>query len=90
MTRPGYSRRLLALSLILCPLFTTLAFAEDLADTLYLGGPIITVNDEAPRAEAVAVKDGKILAVGAVDALAPYRGNETKIFDFSGTITACY
>jgi hypothetical protein len=40
------------------------ASAQEVADTLYLGGTIITVNDEAPRAEAVAVKNGLILAVG--------------------------
>lgn len=39
------------------------------ADTIYFGGPIITVNDAAPSAEAVAVKDGKIIAVGEKDAV---------------------
>jgi len=34
------------------------------ADTIYTGGNIITVNDAQPGAEAVAVKDGKIIAVG--------------------------
>ena len=35
------------------------------ADTIYTGGDIVTVNDARPAAEAVAVKDGKILAVGS-------------------------
>jgi len=35
------------------------------ADTIYLGGDIITVNDAQPAAEALAVKDGRILAVGS-------------------------
>ena len=35
------------------------------ADAIYAGGDIVTVNDAQPDAEAVAVKDGKILAVGA-------------------------
>jgi predicted amidohydrolase YtcJ len=34
------------------------------ADTIYYGGPILTMNDDQPRAEAVAVKDGKIQAAG--------------------------
>ena len=34
------------------------------ADTIYTGGDIVTVNDAQPTAEALAVKDGKILAVG--------------------------
>ena len=37
---------------------------EVTADTIYTGGDIITVNDAQPTAEAFAVKDGKILAVG--------------------------
>ena len=35
------------------------------ADAIYVGGDIVTINDTQPTAEAVAVKDGKILAVGA-------------------------
>ncbi len=35
------------------------------ADVIYVGGPIVTVNDAQPDAEALAVKDGTILAVGA-------------------------
>ena len=38
------------------------ALAQEIADTIYLGGPILTINDSAPRAEAVAVKDGRIIA----------------------------
>ena len=34
------------------------------ADTIYVGGDIVTLNDAQPTAEALAVKDGKILAVG--------------------------
>ena len=40
--------------------------ATEVADTIYLGGPILTIDDKAPRAEAVAVADGLILAVGGV------------------------
>ncbi len=34
------------------------------ADAIYVGGPIVTINDAQPMAEALAIKDGKILAVG--------------------------
>ena len=37
------------------------------ADTIYVGGDIVTVNDAQPTAEALAVKDGKIVAVGKAD-----------------------
>ena len=34
--------------------------------TVYTNGDIITMNDENPEAEAIAVRDGKILAVGSL------------------------
>ena len=37
----------------------------DAADTIYFGDDIVTVNDAMPSAEALAVKTGKIVAVGA-------------------------
>ena len=35
------------------------------ADVLFLHGNIYTVNDKQPQAEAIAVKDGKIIFVGS-------------------------
>jgi hypothetical protein len=55
------------------------------ADTIYVGGDILTMNDSAPTAQALAVKDGKILLVGdrrAVEAQA--RGAPTQIVDLQG------
>jgi predicted amidohydrolase YtcJ len=53
-------------------------FAQEKADTLYIGGTIITVNDEAPRAKAVAVRNGLILAVGTQERLDPGRRNRQR------------
>src|SRR4051794_34530176 len=53
--------RMLVLCIVIAPLRA--AVASD-ADTIYFGGPIVTVNDKAPLAEAVAVKNGKIVMVG--------------------------
>jgi hypothetical protein len=39
--------------------------ASSTADAIYFGGPIITINDAQPNADAVAIKDGKILVVGS-------------------------
>jgi predicted amidohydrolase YtcJ len=39
--------------------------ANESIDTLYIGGPIITINDSQPTAEAVLVRGGRIVAVGA-------------------------
>ncbi len=49
---------------ILAALMTTAANATPHADTLYSGGPIITMNDKQPQAEAVVVRDGNIAFVG--------------------------
>src|SRR5262249_33585089 len=57
---------------------------EAAADTVYINGEIITVNDAQPSAEAVAVKDGKIVAVGARDDVSRYEGPSTKVVDLKG------
>jgi len=63
---------------------STAAFAAN-ADTIYLGGTILTVDDKAPTAEAVAVKDGKIVAVGSRAAVhKAEHGPQTKIVDLKG------
>ena len=55
------------------------------ADTIWFGGPILTVNDKAPLAEAVAVKDGKIVAVGSRKAVvAAEKGRATRLVDLKG------
>ena len=60
------------------------AHAKETADTIYLGGPILTINDKAPRAEAVAVADGMILAVGDRENVMAHQGAGTEIFDLEG------
>ncbi|MEM7135780.1 MAG: amidohydrolase [Myxococcota bacterium] len=54
------------------------------ADTIYRGGPIVTVNDRQPRAEAVAVTDGKIVAVGADEEVMALRDDDTEVIDLEG------
>jgi hypothetical protein len=54
------------------------------ADTIYVGGDIVTVNDAQPTAEALAVKDGKILAVGTKDAVMETKGANTRVVDLAG------
>ncbi|RYD40237.1 MAG: amidohydrolase, partial [Verrucomicrobiaceae bacterium] len=54
------------------------------ADTIYSGGDIITINDASPAAEALAVKDGKILAVGTKADVLKHQGKATKMVDLGG------
>jgi predicted amidohydrolase YtcJ len=60
------------------------AFAEEFADAIYHNGIIITIDDAQPKAEAVAVKDGKILAVGAEENVLSSKGETTRLFDLQG------
>ena len=55
------------------------------ADTIYTGGDIVTVNDAQPTAEALAVKDGKILAVGTRSEIEKAnKGSTTRVVDLAG------
>lgn len=53
------------------------------ADALLIGS-VYTVDPATPRAEALAISNGRILAVGSVADLAAYRGPSTEVMDFSG------
>ena len=55
------------------------------ADVIYTGGDIVTINDGQPSAEALAVKGGKILAVGERQAIeGRHKGGKTKMIDLAG------
>ncbi len=57
------------------------AATKEVADAIYYGGPILTMEDAMPRAEAVAIKDGRILAVGNQSSVMPHRGKNTQLFE---------
>jgi predicted amidohydrolase YtcJ len=59
-------------------------FGAEVADRIWFGGPILTIDDSRPRAEAVAVRHGKILAVGSRNEIEGYRGNNTVMHDLAG------
>ena len=63
---------------------TTFATPANSADVIYYGGPIVTVNDQQPLAQAVAVKNGKIVAVGSEDAMKPWTGKSTQQVHLQG------
>lgn len=52
--------------------------------TIYYNGNIITVNDEQPIAEAVAVGDGKIISVGSQDEILKQRSKKTRLVNLNG------
>lgn len=58
-----------------------LAASDNSADLIITNARIYTVNEKQPWAEAVAVRGGKILAVGSVRAIEQYRGPSTRTID---------
>ncbi len=58
--------------------------AQEIADTIYTGGPILTINDTAPRAEGIAVKDGVIIAVGPMAEVTAHQGDGTDVINLQG------
>ncbi|MGD2200877.1 MAG: amidohydrolase [Candidatus Bathyarchaeota archaeon] len=58
--------------------------SELLADLVLLNGKVVTIDPDESIAEAVAVKWGKIVAVGEDDKVERLIGNETRVIDLEG------
>jgi predicted amidohydrolase YtcJ len=58
--------------------------ADAPADLLFINGAIVTMDITRPRAEALAVRADRILAVGSRNALAALTGPQTVIVDLDG------
>jgi hypothetical protein len=56
------------------------------ADMVLKNGKVFTGLDEKPRFQAVAVKNGKILAVGTNEEIAEHVGSSTRVLDVEGKL----
>ena len=65
-------------------LVSCVAGAGQNADTIYTGGPILSMDDSLPRPESVAVREGVILKVGPLAEVMTHRGDATNVFDLKG------
>lgn len=77
----------LALKILATLLMThcALVFAKGSADTIFYGGPIVTVNAKNEEVQALAVQNGKIVAVGTKDAVTKeWQASNTKVIDLQG------
>ena len=64
---------------------SALAFAKGNADTIFYGGPIVTVNQKNEEVEALAVQNGKIVAVGSKQVVVKdWQSDKTKVVDLKG------
>ena len=71
-------------SLLRCAEAQTPPAPSGAADLIYSGGPIVTINDAQPSAEAVAVRGGRILAVGTRAHVEATRGPGTRMVNLEG------
>lgn len=60
------------------------AQGQSAADLIFLNGPVVTMNSAQPVAEAVAVRGGRIAAVGKRDVAEALRGPDTQVVDLQG------
>ena len=75
---------LLGIATVALTLKMPFSFAADQADRIWSGGPVLTMNDDAMRAEAVAENDGRILGVGTEVEVMKLRGPDTQMIDLAG------
>ena len=75
----------IALTLSKCDQSNKKSTSISSADAIYFGGDIITMEgDSVNYAEAIAIRDGKILYVGSKTDTEKYHGDSTKIIDLVG------
>ena len=73
--------RLIAASFFL---FSSAVSATPTADLVLLHGNILTEENAQPRVEALAVKDGRILALGSDQDIQAFVGKDTQVLDLKG------
>ncbi|MBU3848895.1 MAG: amidohydrolase [Candidatus Acinetobacter avistercoris] len=74
----------LAVTLTACGSNDDSAIDSKQADLIFENGSVYTVDTVRSEAEAVAVKDGKIVYVGSNSGLKDWRGQQTQIIDLKG------
>jgi len=73
-------RRFTLCFLLFAPLLATAA----VPDVIYVNGTIVTVNEENPQAEALAIKGDRIVAVGSTRKIRSLAGDGTRVIDLDG------
>ncbi len=76
--------RVLAMSLLVLGAVPAVYAAAGPAERVYRNGMIFTADSAQSAAEAIAVRDGRIVYVGAAAGLAPFVGPATKTVDLKG------
>jgi hypothetical protein len=77
-------KRMSLLAPLVAACLTAMPASAQTADRIWSGGTILTINDAAPRAAAVAEKNGRIVAVGSEAEVMALRGPATRVIDLAG------
>ena len=78
------SAGLLAMGLIGCNEPAATPHSNTEASIVYINGQIISVNDNMGTVEAIAVKDGRIIALGSNSDMPKYQGENTQLINLQG------
>ena len=60
--------------------------ADEPADLMLLGGKIVTVDPDLPEVEALAARDGWIIALGSREEIERFRGPDTEVIELDGRL----
>jgi predicted amidohydrolase YtcJ len=86
MQRSGstLSRALQRSAVLLLGLIPTATGQAPAADMILVGGHLVTLDDSVPEAEALAVSEGRIVALGSDQEIQRWRGPDTELIELSG------
>jgi predicted amidohydrolase YtcJ len=59
---------------------------SEIADRILTNGTVITVDTVMPEAQAIALKDGRILALGTTEEMSQHIGPSTEVIDLAGKV----
>ena len=63
-----------------------LPLEAQIADLVLENGKVVTVDKSTPTAQAIAVRDGRILAIGSSAAMRKHKGPKTEVIDLKGAM----
>jgi predicted amidohydrolase YtcJ len=76
--------RWLARAAALCAALAASPAGAQPADRVFVGGKVVTLDDAKPSAEALAVRAGRIVAVGTLAEIEAWKGDATQVSELSG------
>ncbi len=80
------ARNLLMLGALLSSLGCATEPPQESADLVLRNGKVVTVDESRPEVNAVAVREGTIVAVGSNEEIEAYIGPETEVLDLQGQL----